>query len=156
MTYGVVSPDRRQAWPKEWLPLGAIPAHGEKLALDVGRLNAHIRTSFQLVLEHKKSMQKRGLASPDDGDTLALTLAQPLTAFHGWEEPAVYQHRIALQEDSSTGRLIPVTVGRTADQLFRLILGCRHSASGVRVEDSRAVGIHGLMVGIPTMPVQNL
>jgi hypothetical protein len=39
---------------------------------------AQIRTNGQLVLESKESMQKRGLASPDDGDALALTFAQPV------------------------------------------------------------------------------
>jgi hypothetical protein len=31
-----------------------------------------------LVLESKADMQKRGQASPDDGDALALTFAQPV------------------------------------------------------------------------------
>jgi hypothetical protein len=32
-----------------------------------------------LVLESKADMQKRGQASPDDGDALALTFAQPVS-----------------------------------------------------------------------------
>jgi hypothetical protein len=31
-----------------------------------------------LILESKADMQKRGQASPDDGDALALTFAQPV------------------------------------------------------------------------------
>jgi hypothetical protein len=77
VNFGAASPDRHQAnmraymWnlAKEWLPHGAIPADDEKLALDLGSPGAHIRTNGQLVLESKESMQKRGLASPDDGET---------------------------------------------------------------------------------------
>jgi hypothetical protein len=86
VNFGAASPDRHQAnmrsymWnlTKEWLPHGAIPADDEKLALDLGSPGAHIRSNGQLVLESKESMQKRGLASPDDGDALALTFAQPV------------------------------------------------------------------------------
>jgi hypothetical protein len=37
-----------------------------------------INRSNLLVLESKADMKKRGQASPDDGDTLALTFAQPV------------------------------------------------------------------------------
>jgi hypothetical protein len=40
----------------------------------------HINRSNLLVLESKADMQKRGQASPDDGDALALTFAQPVAA----------------------------------------------------------------------------
>jgi hypothetical protein len=33
----------------------------------------------QIKLESKESMKKRGLASPDDGDALALTFAEPVS-----------------------------------------------------------------------------
>jgi hypothetical protein len=86
VNFGAPSPDRHQAnmraymWnlEKEWLLHGAIPADDEKLALDLGSPGAHIRPNNQLVLESKEAMQKRGLASPDDGDALALTFAQPV------------------------------------------------------------------------------
>ena len=38
----------------------------------------HINRSNLLVLASKADMQKRGQASPDDGDALALTFAQPV------------------------------------------------------------------------------
>jgi hypothetical protein len=38
----------------------------------------HINRSNLLVLESKADMQRRGQASPDDGDALALTFAQPV------------------------------------------------------------------------------
>ncbi|MGO9270814.1 MAG: terminase [Terriglobia bacterium] len=87
VNFGAPSLDRHQAnmraymWNqvREWLPHGAIPAEDEKLALDLSGPGAKIRvTTNQLVLESKADMQARGLASPDDGDALALTFAQPV------------------------------------------------------------------------------
>jgi hypothetical protein len=42
-----------------------------------GRLSVYLATQCA-VLESKADMQKRGQASPDDGDALALTFAQPV------------------------------------------------------------------------------
>jgi len=94
VNFGAASPDPHQAnmraymWnlAKEWLPHGAISADDEKLALDLGSPGAHIRNNGQLVLESKERMQKRGLASPDDGDALALTFAKPVALVEK-EEP---------------------------------------------------------------------
>jgi hypothetical protein len=73
------TPDRAKAnmraymWDrmKDWLLTGAIETD-EKMATDLD----HINRSNLLVLESKADMQKRGQASPDDGDALALTFAQ--------------------------------------------------------------------------------
>src|SRR5713101_3505838 len=54
---------------------GAIETD-EKMATDLAGLGYHINRSNLLVLESKADMQKRGQASPDDGDALALTFAQ--------------------------------------------------------------------------------
>jgi hypothetical protein len=43
----------------------------------------HINRSNLLVLESKADTQKRGQASPDDGDALALTFAQPVGSAAG-------------------------------------------------------------------------
>ena len=95
VNFGSPSPDRHQAnmraymWNqlREWLPHGAIPATDEKLAIDLSGPDAKIRvTTNQLVLESKADMQARGLASPDDGDALALTFAQPVAPEEGMEE----------------------------------------------------------------------
>jgi hypothetical protein len=62
------------------LPLGRSPRspYDEKMAADLaGPGVSHHRTNL-LVLESKADMQKRGQASPDDGDALALTFAQPV------------------------------------------------------------------------------
>jgi hypothetical protein len=60
---------------KDWLLHGAIETD-EKLAADLAGPGYHINRSNLLVLESKADMQKRGQASPDDGDALALTFAQ--------------------------------------------------------------------------------
>jgi hypothetical protein len=59
---------------KDWL------LHDEKMAADLAGPGYHINRSNLLVLESKADMQKRGQASPDDGDALALTFAQPVAA----------------------------------------------------------------------------
>jgi hypothetical protein len=56
---------------------GAIETD-ERMAADLAGPGYHINRSNLLVLESKADMQKRGQASPDDGDALALTFAQPV------------------------------------------------------------------------------
>jgi len=68
---------------KEWLPKGAIDQHDHGLAADLAGPGYHLNKKNQLVLEPKESMQKRGLASPDDGDALALTFAMPVRVPRG-------------------------------------------------------------------------
>jgi hypothetical protein len=60
---------------KNWVVTGAIE-NDEKMAMDLAGPGYHINRSNLLVLESKADMQKRGQASPDDGDALALTFAQ--------------------------------------------------------------------------------
>jgi hypothetical protein len=62
---------------KDWLLHGAIETD-EEMAADLAGPGYHINRSNLLVLESKANMQKRGQASPDDGDALALTFAQPV------------------------------------------------------------------------------
>jgi hypothetical protein len=77
------TPDRTKAnmrayiWAqmKDWLLKGAIETD-EKMAMDLAGPGYHINRSNLLVIESKADMQKRGQASPDDGDALALTFAQ--------------------------------------------------------------------------------
>lgn len=86
VSFGSPAPDRHQAnmrafmWLslKDWLPRGMIDPADTKLALDLAGPGYHINRRNQLVLESKQEMQKRGEASPDDGDALALTFAAPV------------------------------------------------------------------------------
>ena len=61
--------------PRRSRSKGAIETD-EKMAMDLAGPGYHINRSNLLVLESKADMQKRGQASPDDGDALALTFAQ--------------------------------------------------------------------------------
>lgn len=87
VSFGGPSPDPHQEnqrsyqWnlAKEWLKRGAIPTHDQRLASDLGGPGFHLNKKNRLVLESKESMAKRGVASPDDGDALTLTFAQPVT-----------------------------------------------------------------------------
>jgi len=63
---------------KDWLPRGAIDKNDERLEIDLCGPGYHLNNTNQLVLESKQSMQKRGVGSPDDGDALVLTFAQPV------------------------------------------------------------------------------
>ena len=56
---------------KDWLLKGAIETD-EKMATDLAGPGYHINRSNLLVLESKADMQKRGQASPHEGDALAL------------------------------------------------------------------------------------
>lgn len=62
---------------RDWLLHGAIPDE-ERLEIDLGAPGYHINRSGKLVIESKEDMVKRGAVSPDDGDALALTFAQPV------------------------------------------------------------------------------
>ncbi len=84
VNFGGPSPDRHDAnmraymWrkKKEWLLYGAIPLKDQKLADDFEGPGFHLNNKDQLVIESKEMMQKRGVASPDDGDASVLTHAQ--------------------------------------------------------------------------------
>ena len=60
---------------KDWLGKGAV-ADDERFAQQLGSPGYHVNRSNRLVIEAKQEMQKRGLASPDDADALALTFAR--------------------------------------------------------------------------------
>lgn len=63
---------------KEWLPRGCIDPHDARLEADLCGPGFHLNKKNQLVLESKESMMERNLSSPDDGDALSLTFAQPV------------------------------------------------------------------------------
>lgn len=83
INFGGTSPDTHQAnmrafmWyrAKEFLLKGAIPST-DKIAAELARPGYHQNRKSQLVLESKDDMKKRGEASPDEADALALTFAR--------------------------------------------------------------------------------
>jgi hypothetical protein len=86
VNFGGPSPDRHQAnmraymWnrAKEWLATGAIPERDADLEIGLTGPGFHINRQDQLVIESKQEMAKRGVASPDDADALALTFAHQI------------------------------------------------------------------------------
>ena len=85
--FGASPPDDRhylnmRAWMwgrvKDWLKFGSI-AKDEALETDLTGPGYHHDKADRLVLESKDDMERRGLASPDDADALALTFAAVVT-----------------------------------------------------------------------------
>ena len=85
---------RAEMWGfmKEWCKAGCLPDDRE-LAADLGAVEYGYDASDAILLERKDDMRRRGLASPDDGDALALTFAYP-----------VAQARLAPKSAASTRR----------------------------------------------------
>jgi hypothetical protein len=85
--FGGESPDPKLAnmraymWSKmrDWLKLGAIDST-PALEMDLTGPGYLHDKQDRLLLESKEQMKKRGVDSPDDGDALALTFAQPVRA----------------------------------------------------------------------------
>jgi len=83
--FGWGSPDHHyanmRAWMwaqmRTWLARGAIDELAD-LEMDLVGPDYHHDKKDRVVLEAKESMKKRGLASPDHGDALALTFAMPV------------------------------------------------------------------------------
>lgn len=62
---------------KEWLESADIPSDKE-LRDDLLSLNYSFNNKLQIIIESKKDMKKRGHASPDRSDALALTFSQDI------------------------------------------------------------------------------
>lgn len=70
---------RAEMWGemREWLSVGGIPDDQELVDDLIGPEYGFARETM-IQLERKEDMKKRGLASPDKGDSLALTFAAPV------------------------------------------------------------------------------
>jgi len=70
---------RAEMWGnmRDWLQNGCIDADDE-LRDDLIGVEYGFDKDGRVLLEKKEDMKKRGLASPDDGDALALTFAEPV------------------------------------------------------------------------------
>ena len=99
LSNGVKVANRRaEMWAimREWLEGGAIPDDIE-LTDDLVGVEYSFNVRDEILLEKKEHMKKRGLASPDDGDGLALTFAVPvLPSFYEPEEMYDEQGRSAV------------------------------------------------------------
>lgn len=70
---------RAEMWGslRDWLPTGAVD-RDQTLFDDLTGPEYGFDKDSRILLEKKEDMKKRGLASPDDGDALALTFAEPV------------------------------------------------------------------------------
>ena len=78
---------RAEMWGlmKEWCKAGCLPDDRD-LAADLSAVEYGYDASDAILLERKDDMKRRGLASPDDGDALALTFAYPVAQHSEAEE----------------------------------------------------------------------
>jgi hypothetical protein len=85
---------RAEMWGymKEWCKAGCLPDDRALLA-DLTAVDYGYDASDAILLERKDAMRKRGLASPDDGDALALTFAYPV-AKRDWAEERRFQEKL--------------------------------------------------------------
>ena len=78
--FPAVANKRAEMWAamRDWLATAAIPDDPE-LSADLTGVEYGYNARNEIQLERKEDMKKRGLASPDIGDALALTFAYPVT-----------------------------------------------------------------------------
>jgi hypothetical protein len=82
---------RAEMWGfmKEWLKAGSLPDDNE-LTADLKAVDYGYDASDAILLERKDDMRRRGLASPDDGDALALTFANRWVRLHQGTHPTFH------------------------------------------------------------------
>ncbi len=80
---------RAEMWAraKAWLTIGCL-AKDEAMITDLISVEYQYTAADQIQLESKEHMKARGLASPDDGDALALTFAYPVPEYQLPKEPS--------------------------------------------------------------------
>jgi hypothetical protein len=88
---------RSEMWTnmRGWLVGGSIP-DDDRIAIDLtGVEYGYAADQTSILLEKKEHMKARGLASPDDGDALALTFAEPVMPreLPGYLDPSRYESR---------------------------------------------------------------
>lgn len=84
---------------KKWLEEGGSIPNDPQLIDDLCGPEIYFQPNGKKILESKKAMKKRGLASPDDGDSLALTFAMPVQRKRPAEELGITQETSTVQTD---------------------------------------------------------
>ena len=82
---------RAEMWDlmRDWVEGGCQMPHDQELRADLIGPEYGFDSKMRKQLETKESMKKRGLASPDCGDALALTFAFPAPATFGYTSVSV-------------------------------------------------------------------
>ena len=80
---------RAEMWGnlRDWLKGGGALPDDPELRADLTGVEYGYTATGEIQLEKKEDMKKRGLASPDIGDALALTFAHPVRADWLWDAP---------------------------------------------------------------------
>ena len=80
---------RAEMWGnlRDWLRGGGALPDDPELRADLTGCEYGYNGQGEIQLEKKEDMKKRGLASPDIGDALALTFAHPVRPDWGWDAP---------------------------------------------------------------------
>jgi hypothetical protein len=89
---------RTEMWGflRDWLRVGCLP-DDRGLAADLTGVEYGYDAADALLLERKEEMRRRGLASPDDADALALTFAYPVSVRDPAEERRIEERLDALR-----------------------------------------------------------
>ena len=89
---------RAEMWGymKEWCKVGCLPDDRD-LRADLTNVEYGYDKSDAILLERKRDMRRRGLASPDDGDALALTFAYPVERRNYQQESRIQQKLAVLK-----------------------------------------------------------
>ena len=93
---------RAEMWGRmrDWLKAGGCIEQDDDLVTDLTGVEYGYTPTGQLLLEKKEDMKKRGLASPDDADALALTFAVRVNEYlDDPTPPAPRKHRSATSRD---------------------------------------------------------
>ena len=111
---------RAEMWGflKEWLKVGSLPDDNE-LAADLKAVDYGYDASDAILLERKDDMRRRGLASPDDGDALALTFAYPVARRDWAEERRFDQGLQKLKRWVCESRFSAAGRGQRTDSFYR-------------------------------------
>lgn len=72
---------------RDWCRTGRLPDDRDRAA-DLTGVEYDYNNKDEILSKKKDDMKKRGLASPDDGDALALALAYPV-AMRDWRTDAL-------------------------------------------------------------------
>jgi hypothetical protein len=89
---------RAEMWGymKEWCKVGCLPDDRD-LRADLTNVEYGYDKSDAILLERKRDMRRRGLASPDDGDALALTFAYPVERRNYQQESRILEKLAVLK-----------------------------------------------------------
>lgn len=90
---------RAKMWggAKDWLKSGCLPDDAA-LKADLTGVRYGYNAQNAIQLEKKDDMRTRGLASPDDGDALALTFAMPVAKRDAVQERHIEEKMAAFRK----------------------------------------------------------